>query len=81
MIKAGGKLAVVIRLVKTNTGLEIKQAYMKGPDGETIELTEIISGEYRMLFAISHYKNFSNLKTSAINFLLNRFYNFIFVCY
>jgi catechol 2,3-dioxygenase-like lactoylglutathione lyase family enzyme len=46
VIKAGGKPAIAIRRVKTNTGLAIKQAYMKGPDGETIELIEIISGGY-----------------------------------
>jgi predicted enzyme related to lactoylglutathione lyase len=45
-INAGGKVVTPIRLVKTNSGLEIKQAYMKGPDAETIELTEIISGGY-----------------------------------
>ncbi len=45
-ISSGGKLAIPIRLVRTNSGLKIKQAYLKGPDGETIELTEIISGNY-----------------------------------
>lgn len=45
---AGGKVIAAIRRVKTNSpgGLEIKQAYMKGPDGETIELIELISGHY-----------------------------------
>ena len=46
VINAGGKVTIPIRRVRTNSGLEIKQAYMKGPDGETIELTEIISGRY-----------------------------------
>lgn len=46
VINAGGKVAIPIRRVRTNSSLEIKQAYMKGPDGETIELTEIISGGY-----------------------------------
>ena len=45
-INAGGKVAIPIRRVKTSSGLEIKQAFMKGPDGESIELTEIISGGY-----------------------------------
>lgn len=46
VISAGGIVAVPIRLVKTNSGLAIKQSYIKGPDGETIELTEIVSGGY-----------------------------------
>jgi len=46
VMDAGGKVAVPIRRVKTNSRLEIKQAYVKGPDGETIELIEIITGEY-----------------------------------
>ncbi len=45
-VSAGGKLVIPIRRVRTNSGLEIKQAYLKGPEGETIELTEIISGGY-----------------------------------
>lgn len=43
---AGGKIAIAIRSVLTNSGLEIKQAYVKGPDDETIELTEIVKGGY-----------------------------------
>jgi catechol 2,3-dioxygenase-like lactoylglutathione lyase family enzyme len=46
VLEAGGKLAVPIRQVRTNAGLTIKQAVVKGPDGESIELVEIISGEY-----------------------------------
>ena len=45
-INAGSKVSIPIRRVKTSSGLEIKQAFMKGPDGESIELTEIISGGY-----------------------------------
>ena len=45
-VNAGAKVATPIRRVKTNSVLAIKQAYIKGPDGETIELTEIISGAY-----------------------------------
>ena len=45
-INAGGRVMIPIRRVRTNSVLEIKQAYMKGPDGETIEFTEIISGRY-----------------------------------
>lgn len=45
-VNAGAKVATPIRRVKTNSVLAIKQAYIKGPDGETIELTEIISGGY-----------------------------------
>jgi predicted enzyme related to lactoylglutathione lyase len=46
VINAGGKVTIPIRRIRTNSGLEIKQAFMKGPDGEAIELTEIISGRY-----------------------------------
>ena len=46
VLEAGGKLAVPIRQVRTNGGLTIKQAVVKGPDGESIELVEIISGDY-----------------------------------
>lgn len=45
-IDAGGKIMMPVRNVRTNSGLEIEQAYIKGPDGETIELTQIISGKY-----------------------------------
>jgi catechol 2,3-dioxygenase-like lactoylglutathione lyase family enzyme len=46
VINAGGKITIPIRRIRTNSRLEIKQAFMKGPDGEAIELTEIISGRY-----------------------------------
>lgn len=46
VLNAGGKIVMPIRQVKTNSALAIKQAFMKGPDGETIELVEIIAGEY-----------------------------------
>ena len=42
---AGGKVAIPIRIVRTNR-IEIKQAFFRGPDGELIELAEIISGGY-----------------------------------
>lgn len=45
-ITAGAKLATPIRRVKTNSGLEILQSYINGPDGEVIELTEIVTGGY-----------------------------------
>jgi predicted enzyme related to lactoylglutathione lyase len=45
-VNAGGKMYMPIRRVRTSSGLEIKQAFIKGPDGESIELTEIISGGY-----------------------------------
>jgi catechol 2,3-dioxygenase-like lactoylglutathione lyase family enzyme len=46
VLAAGGKLAVPIRQVRTNSNLAIRQAVVKGPDGESIEIVEIISGEY-----------------------------------
>ena len=46
VVDAGGKLAIPIRRIRTNSGLEIKQAFIKGPDGESIELIEIMSGSY-----------------------------------
>jgi catechol 2,3-dioxygenase-like lactoylglutathione lyase family enzyme len=45
-ITAGAILAILSRLVRTGSGLEIKQAFVEGPDRETIELTQIISGGY-----------------------------------
>jgi catechol 2,3-dioxygenase-like lactoylglutathione lyase family enzyme len=45
-VDAGARLAVPIRQVKTNGSLTIKQAVVKGPDGESIELVEIVSGNY-----------------------------------
>lgn len=41
----GAEVVVPIRLVKAN-GVEAKQAFFKGPDGESIELMEIVSGEF-----------------------------------
>ena len=46
-IDAGGKLYVPIRRVRASSGLEIKQAFLRGPDGESIELAEIVAGNYR----------------------------------
>ena len=43
--KAGAEVLVPIRLVQTS-GIETKQAFLKGPDGEVIELMQIISGEF-----------------------------------
>ena len=42
---AGAEVLVPVRLVQTN-GIETKQAFLKGPDGEIIELMQIISGEF-----------------------------------
>lgn len=42
----GAEPIIPIRTVKTDGDLEIKQAFFKGPDGEHIELIELISGEY-----------------------------------
>ncbi|WP_420838785.1 VOC family protein [Aestuariivivens sediminis] len=43
--KAGAEVVVPIRLVQTN-GIETKQAFLKGPDGEIIELMQLISGDF-----------------------------------
>ena len=45
-IDAGGKLLVPIRSVTTNSGLSIKQAFVRGPDGESIELVQVVAGAY-----------------------------------
>ena len=43
---AGAEVSVPIRLVQTN-GIETKQSFfLKGPDGEIIELMQIISGDF-----------------------------------
>jgi catechol 2,3-dioxygenase-like lactoylglutathione lyase family enzyme len=44
-LEAGAKELVPVRSVKAN-GLEAKQAFFAGPDGERIELMQIISGEF-----------------------------------
>ena len=41
----GAEVLVPIRLVKAD-GVEAKQAFFKGPNGEPIELMEIISGDF-----------------------------------
>jgi len=41
----GAEVTVPIRLVKAK-GVEAKQAFFKGPDGEPIELMEIILGDF-----------------------------------
>lgn len=43
---AGGRQLRPITHVRTDSGLEIKQAFFQGPDGEQIELVELIKGEY-----------------------------------
>lgn len=43
--EAGAEVIVPIRVVKAS-GIEAKQAFFKGPDGELFELMEIISGEF-----------------------------------
>jgi catechol 2,3-dioxygenase-like lactoylglutathione lyase family enzyme len=43
---AGGKILLQIRRVRTNSGLEIKQAFFTGPDEEEIELIQVVSGGY-----------------------------------
>ncbi len=43
--QAGAEVLVPIRLVQTN-GIETKQAFLKGPDGEIIELMQLISGDF-----------------------------------
>ncbi len=45
VVDAGAEVVVPIRLVQTQ-GVEAKQAFLKGPDGEMIELMEIVSGEF-----------------------------------
>lgn len=45
IVDAGAEVVVAPRLVKM-TGLETKQAFLKGPDGEMIELMQIMSGEF-----------------------------------
>lgn len=44
-IDAGAKELVPVRKVKAK-GIEAKQAFVGGPDGERIELMQIISGEF-----------------------------------
>jgi catechol 2,3-dioxygenase-like lactoylglutathione lyase family enzyme len=44
-IEAGAKELVPVRRVKA-TGVEAKQAFFAGPDGERIELMQILSGEF-----------------------------------
>jgi catechol 2,3-dioxygenase-like lactoylglutathione lyase family enzyme len=42
---AGGKVTIPIRTVRTNN-LEVKQAFFHGPDGELIELVQVLLGRY-----------------------------------
>lgn len=44
-IDAGAKELLPVRIVKAK-GIEAKQAFFAGPDGERIELMQIISGEF-----------------------------------
>jgi predicted enzyme related to lactoylglutathione lyase len=45
-VNAGGKVYVPIRRVRTSSGLEIKQAFIRGPDGESVEFAEIVAKGY-----------------------------------
>jgi catechol 2,3-dioxygenase-like lactoylglutathione lyase family enzyme len=44
-LNAGAEITSPIRLVQTH-GLALKNVFLKGPDGEDIELDQIISGEF-----------------------------------
>lgn len=44
-VNLGAEILVPIRTVKAG-GIEAKQAFFKGPDGEFVELMEMISGEF-----------------------------------
>lgn len=46
LVAAGARQLRPITHVRTDSGLEIKQAFFQGPDGEQIELVELIKGEY-----------------------------------
>ena len=45
LVNAGAEIVVAPRLVKM-IGLETRQAFLKGPDGEMIELMQILSGDF-----------------------------------
>jgi catechol 2,3-dioxygenase-like lactoylglutathione lyase family enzyme len=44
-VEVGGDVLLQVRTVKAK-GIEAKQAFLAGPDGERIELMQIISGEF-----------------------------------
>ncbi len=44
-IRAGAESLLPVRIVKAK-GIEAKQAFVGGPDGERVELMQIISGEF-----------------------------------
>ena len=44
-VNLGAKIIAPIQFVRSN-GIEAKQAFIEGPDGEVIELLQIISGEF-----------------------------------
>ena len=44
-VNAGAELDWPVHLIQTK-GLEVKFAHLKGPDGELIELHQIVSGEF-----------------------------------
>ncbi|MCA6079127.1 VOC family protein [Fulvivirga sedimenti] len=46
VLDAGGKDYTGVRTVRTNLNTSAKNAFFKGPDGESIELMEIMSGEF-----------------------------------
>jgi catechol 2,3-dioxygenase-like lactoylglutathione lyase family enzyme len=45
MHEAGGEFLSSVKLVKAN-GVSAKNAFFRGPDGEIIELMELVSGEF-----------------------------------
>ena len=45
VVKAGGEVVVPVRKVQAND-IEVWQAFLKGPDGEMIELMQIIKGTF-----------------------------------
>ncbi len=44
-LNAGAEILSPKRLVQTH-GVELKQVFLKGPDGERIELDQLVSGEF-----------------------------------
>lgn len=46
LIEVGAEPIISTRHIKTDGALEIKQAFFRGPDGEQIEIIEVLKGEY-----------------------------------
>ena len=44
-LEAGGELVAPVQLVSTKD-INVKQAFLRGPDGESIELMQMITGEF-----------------------------------